>query len=133
MNTLDDDAAALQDIANSPDISPGETAIGGKKPLNLKAAGGNVAPDDGAAERNARIFTGNLGKAVKSVSGNELDRDQMEAATELAGMAFAGLMSLGLPRLVYGGMLTAIMILPFAPPLWKLVMASTKKKEDQNG
>lgn len=130
---FDDDYAALEDIANAPQVSPGEESQSAKKPLNIKMAKSDPVemieqgPTD---ERNARLLASNVNTAIKSFTGKELVHDQIDALSELATMAFTGLRSLQMPRFAYASVLGMILIIPAAPLIYKLL---TAQKEQKNG
>jgi hypothetical protein len=130
MNRLDDDAAAINDIVNAPEVS-GEGAIEPKKPLNLKITKGPVEPsDDPADERNARLFANSVNSVVRSYTGESMVTDQVEALSELATVTLSMLREAAIPRMAYLGVLGLILGIPGIPPIFKFINA--RKKEAQN-
>jgi hypothetical protein len=132
MNKLDDNAAAMADIANAPEVS-GEGAIEPRKPLKLKMTGPELAAEDTAAdERNARLLVTGVGSVMKSFTGKEMLQDQSEAVSEVASVLFSALRAAAIPRPVYLGLVGLIVAIPVIPPLFRFFTAKPKE-EAMNG
>lgn len=127
MNKLNDDTAALSDIANAPEVS-GEGQE--RPPLNVKMAKAEVEIDDAADERNARLLVSGVQSAVGQFTGKSLLDDQVDALSELARMGLSALRNAALPRPAYVGILGLILVVPALPALIKFITAKHKPQGD---
>lgn len=129
VDILNDDDFAKSDIATAPEITKGKEGLSEKKSEPIKS---NVyaMPDDPQADaRNARLLSSGLNSAAKSITGQDLRQEQIEAISELAMHGFNSLRSVGLSKGLYTSLLAAIVIIPAIPSLYKVF----KKKGEKDG
>lgn len=127
MSKLNDDDAALSDIAHAPEVS-GEGVDTPRKPLNVRMAQPDLPAEDKAAdERNARLFVSGVSSVAEQFAGKPLLEDQVEALAELARMGLSALRAAAMPKPVYIGLLGLILVIPAIPPLFKLITAKPKE------
>jgi hypothetical protein len=117
MDKFDEDLAAKEAIATSPEVTEGaqqiSAALEAEKALPQAPQAVNTEPN-AWDKRNARLLTKSL-RQLSQGNGGELDDDQLSAIEDLSAEGFGILSALNAPKAVKIGITAALVAVPFIP------------------
>jgi hypothetical protein len=126
---FNDEDFGRADIALAPEITKGKDGAPELKSEAIKKVVSEMQDDPQADARNARLLSQGVNSAAKSLTGQDLRQEQIEAISELGLHAFGALRGVGLSKGLYTAILAGIVIIPAIPSIYKIF----KKKGSENG